>query len=326
MNRLSLLCFALALPLAATACGGSDDEGEDGGAVEGDHSQYVVSTINTSATNKLDIDGNGTPENKVGGLVPTLSLVGIDVQSTIDEAVVTGSAILLADLQTTSFSSSSSTAGFSVYLADSAAVTPAPCTDPTVLTTCGKHLQGTGSFSVAATSPTDTELKGKFSNGKLQAGPGKIAIQIALTGAPITVNLVGARIEISSVTADGIGKGLIGGAVSETELNTNVFPSIQVQLKSVIDRDCGAEAVRVRNADGVCGRNENATFTACIGTGATIVGFFDSAAGDCKVSVEEVKNNPILAPSLASDVTINGEKGVSVVLGFSAKKATFTAP
>jgi hypothetical protein len=326
MKRLSLLSFALALPLASVACG-SDDEGEGGGPVEGENYQYVVSTIDTRSTNKLDIDGNGTPDNKLGGLVDLLVGAGIGVQETIDDAIATGSATLLADLQTTSFTSSGA-AGFSVYLADSATISPAPCTDPLVIETCGKHLAGTGMFSIAASSPRDTQLAGKFVNSKMEAGPGKLAIQIALTGAPITVNLVGARAQISSVTADGIGKGLLGGAVTEAELNNNLFPTVHTQLTTVVDRDCGPEATRVKGTGGACGQMVGGTFMGCVSTGASLLTFFDVAVApattDCKITLDEVKNNVILGPSLRPDVTIDGVKAVSVVLGFTAKKATFT--
>lgn len=72
MKRYSLLSFALALPFAAVACGGSDDEGEGSGPAEGEHHRYVVSTVAPGGGNRLDIDGNGSLENKLGGLVGLL--------------------------------------------------------------------------------------------------------------------------------------------------------------------------------------------------------------------------------------------------------------
>ncbi len=321
MNRLSLLCFALALPLAATACGGSDDEGEGGGPVEGDHYQYVVGTIDPDDTNKLDIDGNGTPENKVGSLVATLSLF-FDVQEAIDDALLRGAAILLVDVQTSSLSVAAN-AGASFYLGDAATAQPAPCTDATMISTCGKHLQGSGSFSLSATSPRDTTLAGKFSGGTYTTNKnasGKLAVQIALTGAPIVVNLVGARAQIQTVTADGIGKGIIGGAITETELNNNVFPSIKAQLDAVIERDCGPAAGRT---GGTCSCAADSTGLAVLRGPAP---FDFTTPVDCQVSLAELKGHPLLDSTLKSDVMVDGAPAISVALGFTAKKATFTAP
>lgn len=331
MTRYSLLSFALALPLASTACGSDDDGGSE--EPTGTHYGYVVATVDPRSSNKLDIDENGASENKLGDLVGLLTAGGFDVQEAIDDAVLSGTALLLVDVQTESFTSAKA-AGAAFYLGDSATAMPTPCTDTTMITTCGKHLAGTGSFTIAAGSSRDTKLAGPLTSGTLKTDAGgKLAIQIALTGAPIKVNLVGARAQLSSITADGIGKGLVGGAVTEAELNSNVFPEIQKQLKFVIDRDCGAESVRslgtpTGGSSMVCGKTEGSVFTPCVDTGAGVLAAaaqFDNATPrDCKVTVEEIKANPIIMSGLKSDVTIDGAPGVSVVLGFTAKKATFT--
>lgn len=329
MNRTSLVSFALAIPLASAACG-SDDDGDGGGTVEGTNYRYVVSKLDSKETNRLDIDGDGKTDNKLGALVGLLTAAGFTVQETVDEAVNTGTAVLLADLQTTSFTAAANS-GFSIYLGDSATVAPKPCTDPTVLTTCGQHLKGTGTFSVAASAPRDTLLKGSIASGTMKGGPGKIAIQIALTGAPITVNLVSARVQLSEASADAIGKGLLGGGVTQDELNNNLFPAIQGQIKAVIDRDCGPENVRAQvpvpgSSPPVtaCGRSD--TMALCVATGAAVLApsaGFDTAR-DCKVTIEEIKAQPILANGLKPDIKIDGQDAISVVLGFTAVKAVFT--
>lgn len=331
MKRYSLLSFALALPFAAVACGGSDDEGEGGGTPEGEHYRYVVNSINASGSNKLNIDGMGATENKLGGLVDTLqNFMLADVKAAIDEAVLSGNSLVLADLQTTSFSASG-TAGFQVFLGDRATANPRPCTDDTMVATCGQHLMGTGSFTVAAASPRDAALTGTFQGGTLKGGQGKITIPIALTGAPITVGLVAAQMQLSNVNADGIGTGILGGALLEKDLNDQVLPQVNTQLQLVVERDCGPAATRVRGAVGtppqmVCGNNASGTFVPCAATGAgilsTTLGF--DPDNNCVFGLDDVKNSNTLKTFLNSDVTIDGQKGVSVVIGFTAKKATFT--
>lgn len=325
MKPSSLWCLALVTPVAVGACG-SDDDG--GGEVSGDHYRYVVSTLSTMATNKLDIDGNGRTENKLGELLQGLST--FPIQATIDETLARGSVLLLADVQTTSFSGASA-AGFSVYLGDSATTMPAPCTDNTMLATCGQHLKGTGTFTVAATSPRDAQLTGPFAGGTLKAGPGKLSLQLALSGTPVTVGLIGAQVQIGDVSADGINRGIFGGGVTQAELDSVVLPAVVAQIKSVVDRDCGPESERtLRASDNTCGRTPvGGSFTPCMDTGATVLApssGFDTAPAprDCKVSLAELKAHPLLGQALTPDVMVNGQAAVSAVLGFTAKKATFT--
>jgi hypothetical protein len=304
MKRTSLLSLALLIPVSAAACG-SDDGGS---TAQGDHYKYVVATLDTRATNKLDIDGNGVSENKLGDLIGLLTVAKFMVQEAVDEAVSTGVATLLADVQTTSFTGASG-AGVSFYLGDSATIMPAPCTDKSMLSTCGQHLKGTGSFTVQAGAPKDTLLTGSIAAGTFKGGPGKIAIQIALTGTPITVNLINAKAQLSEITADGIGKGLVGGAVTQAELDASVFPGIAGQLTEAI-KGCKSGTACMCNA-------------MTMATAESIRSTFDSD-NNCMISPQEVKANNILASGLNPDLTIDGQKAVSVVLGFTAKKATFT--
>ncbi len=331
MKRYSLLSFALALPLAAAACGGSDDEGEGGGTPEGEHYRYVVNNINASGDNKLNIDGMGGTENRLGGLVVLLDNFppAGSVKAAIDEAVLSGTSLVLVDLQTSSFSASG-TAGLQVFLGDQATAMPRPCIDAMMPSTCGQHLMGTGTFSIAAASPRNAALTGSFKGGTLEGGPGKITIPIALTGAPLSVNLVSAKMQLRSVTADGIGQGLLGGALLESEVNGSLLPQVHGQLEALLERDCGPAATRVKGAVGgtmVCGNNAGGTFAACMGTGASLLTNatlkFD-IDGDCKIALEAVTNNEFLKGFLSPDITIDGARAISVVIGFSAKKATFT--
>lgn len=319
MKSSSLLCLALMTPLAA--CGSDDGSGP----AEGDHYRYVVSSLSTSSNNKLDLDGNGRTENKLGELLGSLAPF-FAIQETIDEALLKGTVLLLADLQTTSFSSAGS-AGFSVYLGDAATVTPTPCTDINTLATCGQHLQGTGSFSVAATSPRDAQLTGPFAGGTMKAGPGKLSLQLAFTGTPVTVSLLGARAQISEASADGIERGIVGGGISQAELDSVILPAVAAQMKVVIDRDCGPEAERTLSG-ATCGRMPvGGAFTACTSTGATLLSAatgFDAAPRDCKITTADLKASALLGQALTPDITIEGQQAISAVIGFKTKKGAFT--
>lgn len=316
MKRFSLLSFALVLPVAAVACG-SDDDGEGTGEPTGAHNQYVVSNLNTRSDNRLDIDGKSGAENKLGELVAILS-GGFPIQDTVDEAIERGQAVLLVDVQADSFTAQSAV-GVGFYFGDTANITPKPCTDDTMRATCKQHLAGTGSFSIAASAPRNPPLVGPIANGTFTtAASGKLSVQIAVTGAPIAVNLIAAKAQISQITADGIAKGIVGGAISATEMDSNVLPAIQAQLSAVLTRDCGPLADRNPAANCSC---------AAQSTGLSLISgnlSFDFAPKDCNVSVEEIKTQPAIGALLKPDIMIDGQPGLSVGLGFTAKKATFS--
>lgn len=320
MKRFSLLSFALVLPIAATACG-SDDDGEGTGEEPtGAHNRYVVSSLNTSTNNRLDIDGKSGTENKLGELVALLTGPGMfPIQATVDEAIARGQALLLVDLQTDSFSAQAGV-GAAFYFGDTANITPKPCTDDTMLATCKQHLAGTGSFSIDASAPRNPALVGSITGGTFtNKKAGQLSIQIAVTGAPIAVNLIGAKAQISEITADGIGKGIVGGAISQTEMDTNVLPAVHAQLSAVILRDCGP--VADRNPANFCSCAANSTGLSLLTPGLLS---FDFAPKDCSVSLEEIKTQKSLQALLTSDIMVDGQPGLSVGLGFTAKKATFT--
>jgi hypothetical protein len=326
-TRLLPLAVACILPLSAVACGGSDDDGPV--VPEGTHYGYVVSQASVPENNTqardfgLDLGAarSGTPDgivdNQLGVVLGTLSGMGFEIQGTIDEAIAQGSIILLVDFQATDFMNTSA-AGLGVKIG--ATAMPAPCTDPTDLTTCGQHLKGTGSFTIAASSPADALVAGPVVNGTFNGGPGNLALQIALgTTDPLTLNLLAARARATGISDTGITTLTVGGALTTEELNTQVLPAIQVQVAGLIERDCGTGGTPPS-----CG-------CAADSTAALILGLFDgTAAGtvqDCTVSVEEIAGNflikGLLAPDVCSKDTCEAPDALSLGIQVQTVKGTF---
>ena len=313
--------LAAALPFTLVACGGDDGEGQP--TPEGTHYAYVankafVPTNNNQAREYgLDLDGNKTVDNQLGMVLGTLSTMGFDIQGTIDAAVAEGSIILLVDFQTKDFNSTSA-AGLSVKLGDMP--NPAPCNqgetyDETTKTGCGRHLTN-GTFAIAAGSPDNAAVAGPIVNGTFNGGPGDISLQIALGGTDaIQLDLIGARAKASGITENGIESIVVGGALTEDDLNTQVLPAIHAQIAPIIAEDC----TMPQNPPG-CG-------CAAGSTGKTVLDLFDGgiqgSTKDCMVSVDEIKENSLIKSLLAPDVTINGTKALSLGLKVTATKATF---
>jgi hypothetical protein len=313
--------------LSAAACGGSEDEGAV--VPEGTHYGSVVSQAsvpenNTEARNfGLDLGAaksgtpDGTVDNRLGEVLATLASMGFDIQGTIDEAIATGSIILLVDVQTKDFMNASA-AGLSVKIG--ATPTPEPCTDPADLTTCGKHLQGTGSFTISPNSPADALVAGRIVNGTFNGGPGDLSLQIALgTTEPLTLGLLNARAKATGLSETGITTLTVGGSLTTDDLNTQVLPAIQGQVAGVIERDCGT------------GGTPPACGCAVDSTGATILTLFDGTAvgtvQDCTVSVEEIAGNflikSLLAPDVCSTDSCAAPDALSLGIQVQTVKATF---
>ncbi|MEZ4365788.1 MAG: hypothetical protein R2939_05810 [Kofleriaceae bacterium] len=309
-----LFCTSLVATTAwgLVACGGDDGGGTP--TPEGEHYTMAVDSVTTPASVSqaneygLDLDGDGNKDNQLGMVLSVLGGMGLEVQPALTEAIDQGSVVLLADVQTTSFTSTAA-AGLSVYLG--ANPSPAPCVDENDMT-CRLHLAGTGSFDISADSPTDTTLAGPFVNGTFRGGPGTITLQLALTDAPaISLNLIGARAQLSDVSATGIGEGILAGAITEDDINNEVLPAVTTLVAGLVAEDCTP-------AGADCGCTPDSS-------GEGVLDLFDDNM-DCEITLAEIQGNAIVGSLLAPDVVINGEPSLSLGVGMTAVAGTFTLP
>ncbi len=317
--------LAAALLPSFVACGG-DDEGNV--TPEGPHYHYVANKVNVPATGTqarefgLDLNGDGTTDNQLGMVLSTLGTMGLDVQSTIDTAVAEGSIVLLVDVQTEDFASSSA-AGVQVFLGDDATVSPAACNpgeshNADTGVGCKRHLDGNGMFTIDAQSPTNAALGGKIAASTFTGGPGDLSLQIALGGTTaIQLDLIGARVKGSMLSEASLGSGTSGGlvfagAITKEDIDGKVIPAIQQQLTPLIARDC-----TMLSSPPTCGCADGTT-------GKTLLGLLDAGTKDCMVSVDEIKNNSLIVSLLAPDVTVDGKMALSLGVKATATKATFT--
>src|SRR6478672_5419835 len=138
MALLRPILFASALT-SLVACGGGDDGTTP---PSGPHYGYVASEVTVPANNSqareigLDLNGDKTIDNQLGMVLGTLAGQGFKVKDTLDLAVADGDIVLLLDMQTPSFDSTTG-AGLTIKLGDAPSVEP--CTDPAnpTVPTCG---------------------------------------------------------------------------------------------------------------------------------------------------------------------------------------------
>ena len=327
-----LLILSCALGLAA--CGGGDDEddsddgttdgadGADDGADDGgidpagtDHT-YVIDSVTVPSTPAqatevgLNVDGEGSVDNALGGLLALLAgpPANLEIQATVDEQIAEGGIILLANVVATDLATASGV-GLYVFLGDSP--TPAPCADEND-TECGLHLQGDGSFEISADSQTDAVVIGETAGGNFSGGPGEVTIELSLSALaePLRITLIGAAIE-AAVSADGL-TGKLGGAITLDDVNNELIPGVAELIAGILEEEMCTGTAPPCCPDG--------------STGNSILEILDDN-DDCVVPPEELAANSFISSTLGqADVTIDGQEAISLGIGFSAVAGTFTPP
>jgi hypothetical protein len=287
----------------------------DSPAVTGAHTHYIIDKITVPATNPqatqlgFDLDGNGSVDNKLGNLMVQLAGQGFPIQATVDQAIDRGQALLLVDLQAESLTSGAG----SFVTWKGANPMPPPCSSAAD-TVCRHHLAGTGTFDLASDTWMDSPLVGTVASSTLDAGPGDLTLAFPLfPGMPVSVTLLGARVHATTLADASIGASKVGGAISQSDINTKLLPAVAAGFAAIITRDCN-----MPNNPPKCGCTVGST-------GATIISQFDTNH-DCMVTATELQNNALIQLLLAPDVTIEGMPGVSFGVGFTAVKGTYTVP
>ena len=258
----------------------------------------------------LDLNGDGVVDNQLGMVLAALAAASSSVQSSTDTAVARGSILLLGEVVLGAGGAGLPTdATFTMYTG--ANPRPAPC-NGTGDVVCRRHLDGHGLFDLAATSAHDPPLTGTLSNGTLVAGPGHLQVPLMFGSAtPVMLNLIGARVQLRMVTPETIGPSVIGGALTQSEIELKIHPGIQQNANAAVAADC------TTTTPPDCG---------CLdpSSGRSYLTLFDTSPKDCVISLDEVRNNTLIRSLLMPDVTVEGQNALSFGFGVTAVKATFT--
>ncbi len=329
-TRPSIVC-ALTIVLAATGCrqilGLSDLAPLPDSAaadapivVPGTHSHYVINAISVPTNNTqarddgLDLNGDKTVDNALGMVFGTFAGQGVDIQSLVSTGVAKGLTIALVDVIATDFTTSDAA---SIALFAGADPVPAPCLT-TSDTVCARHLQGNGAFAIAAGSATNAPLIGPIAAGTLTtSSAGNLALQLSLGGAtPLSLPLIGARIQAMGISATGITSLILAGAITQTDLTQQVIPGLRDDLVlPALAKDCpGATAADIPSCNCVDGT-----------VGKQLIALLDTMPADCMVTIGELENNGLFSSLFQPDVTIDEVAAFSVGVKATAVTGTFTS-
>jgi hypothetical protein len=342
VNNWTVLGAALFGTLALGACGGSSGDDDGGPVVDtGSYHHFVTNVVHTPSTSAeaktygLDIDGaaDGEVDNALGKILATLKTQNVDIQAQVTDAVNGGNLILLHSVRSDDDTlTNDPSVSWKVHLG----VKTAPNMP---------DFSGTGMFMVdTANDPSDAALTGSLTNGFFSGGPGSVRIQLSLTGGtPVNVDLIGARIE-SSLTADGCMDGIVGGAITKTNLDNQIIPAVADLVQASVADDGGYPCM---NANDTCMMSPKGEAETCdpdrmlceTSTSKTILGLFDSNK-DGMITVDEIRMNSLIMAFLEPDVDLLDASGtfqsdpakrdgmkdsLSVGLGFGCVKGVFDA-
>lgn len=355
------------LAVCVAACGGGDGGGTGGADAtmqppvdpNGTFTQYVMdqllmpTTSNEAKMYGLNLDGDETnrPDNALGQILSTLGSMGdINLQMTVDTQIADGSINNLIGMKAINLTNATGVGAW-VFLGDSGKITPMPCKDRDDMK-CAQHLDGNGTFIFDGASPMDAKITGAIVGGRFTGGPGEVTIEVSLvSGSSLKLKLIGARMEIEQVSDTTLISGKLGGAITKDDLDNSVLPTLVTLMKDTIDGDCSGMA-KMCTGERPNLKGENCRPCGCTegATGITLLNLFDelpeATKGDCKVTLEELKQNSLISSLLAPDVDLLDcpkpdsklsecnfnprtdmvKDALSLGIGFRGAKGAFTLP
>jgi hypothetical protein len=241
--------------IAAFSCGGDGTTEENPPIVvdTGDYHHYATNELTLATSTQVateqsfDLDEDGTVDLGITGFIPTLvDLLGedVDVNALINEALTTdGSIVLLHSVRADDLARDATTQ-WQIYLGN-------PLTAPIP----ADQFTGNGTFSVSANTPTNAKVAGRIgpsSGGNVfQGGPGNVSLALSLGDlGTLNINLIATRIR-STISGDGC-SGSLGGALTFTEIETEVYPFAVDALNDYLataDPDTAAQVMTILDTD-----------------------------------------------------------------------------
>jgi len=231
MRSLRAIPIALWAIAASLGCAVAADE-TTSTAAGGNDFQYVVSGLQLPGSASeaddmgfdLDGDPSAKPDNQLGVILSQLFTSNIaDMNEEVDALIASGAILHLIELSARSLEGRQS-ASLSMYVGHDTDSNP------------DDNFSGAETFVL---EPSDGErLPGFLNNGKLEVGPGTLAVKLALPGGqtPFLIDLVAAH-----VTAD-VGpqaiEGRIGGAVTKADVDERLVPFTHQAITRLIDMYC----------------------------------------------------------------------------------------
>ncbi|MEO6951060.1 MAG: hypothetical protein ABI321_04530 [Polyangia bacterium] len=295
------LVIGLFAVTGAVGCGGSTTN-NNGNTIDGTNkAQYAANslTLPTGPTQlAIDLNGDGTKDNRLGQIVGALTFAMINAQATVQASVAAGSAVLLFDeVSTDATQQSAKNAGTQFVIGNT--VTTAPKFDGTdAFTANGAPAQFYGNITggtFTSDSPVTAKTPVEFS----------LSLALVMGQPPLNLPITAGYITYTTDASGKVTGGQMNGGVKKSDIDGSIVPTVAALLTAQIKADPTNTTLKSFDTDG------NGTVTAA-----------------------EVSANPTIAPFLAPDVQLFDAAGnyapnkanttkdsLSIGVGFTAVKA-----
>lgn len=346
--------WALVVAVGALGCGDSGGGGGSGGSSgypncpDCMHYQYVVGPMSTSpsdhgikvpGTNSeatalgCDINGDNHVDNQLGTILVQLKALSssFDVQASVDSSFMSGSIIILFDIEAKPSITNTTVAGAKSYLGahDTSDGLQAPA-----------FYMGNGKFTV--TMAAGPGFAGKVTSGAASFGPGQLTVQFPLVmgQAPLVTDLIAATVS-GTISATNVSNAKLCGAIPADEIKTRILPQIATLLSAQV-KSGSQTGMTIKTLF-----DKNPTYPACANDPLNTNCDTDpnctspTAPNPCTcITACELENNSTIRTLLAPDLDLDPNKtnpfampgdpdykndALSVGLGFEANKASFPA-
>jgi hypothetical protein len=185
----------------------------------------IPTTQAQTQASALNVDGDPQqhPDNVFGQLLTLLTSAapGLELQSTVDQAVSTGQVVSLHMVKADDTLNDPSVS-WSIFEGQKTQSAP--------------RFDGSDKFTLDSTAPANAPIVGSLTNGHFSGGPGTARIQMFLLGQRVDVNLIGVRLE-ADLSAKGCANGKLGGGVTVDEFRSKLLPAITDGLNQVVKAD-----------------------------------------------------------------------------------------
>jgi hypothetical protein len=303
-SKLIIGLFSVGSMIGMVGCGGSSGSSEVT-KIDGTNSLKSASSAITlpknSTTYAFDLDGDGTPDNKLGAIISGLAAVNLMPQDAANMAVTKGSLVLLGEeVSTDATMMDAKNAGFKLSLALSATSAP--------------KYDGTDTFSIDPANSTAT-FYGNIAAGTFTSNnPATTTAPVTLTVAlplvagqpPLSVPVTAGRVTFKRDATGKITGGQLNGALRKEDVDSKILPAVAALITAQVQDPMASAAIKMFdiNMDGT-------------------------------VTVDELKQNSLITNFLSPDIQLfdNGvykpnpaktaKDSLSLGLGFEAVKASF---
>lgn len=258
---------------------------------------YFPMSTQEAGSNGLDVDGDGSVDNKLGGFYSMLSW---DPNLEAATALAAGDLVLLSRITDDGGATNSVT----IQLLRGASST-APA------------FNGTDVINLAPGFPTEPWLCGGWSPPQMSAAPGELIVHFPVVGLdPVSwpaIPTVLTRVETvpslypgSEITEAGWIDVIVGGAISQTMIQQSLLPSWAIGMNQLVASDPSAGQTYLDLFDGACNTSQ---------AGCAAADTDPNCAADGQITALELQCNSLFASMIAPDIDTDND-GVKDALSF----------